>query len=145
MKVKSADTSTPTTGDIAEIKSSFGVDVEALSRGRENLEAEQKQSAAAAVAEEAATAAGVRPGSHMFAMASAKNEEDAVRMEELKEGINELREDVKSCEKILKNVDPSKAEDVSTKMMEWMDTDSFTCIFACKISFSFLAFLEQTS
>ena len=77
----------------------------------------------------------------MFATASAKNEEDAVRMEELKEGINELREDVKSCEKILKNVDPSKAEDVSTKMMEWMDTDSFTCIFACKLSFSFLTFL----
>ena len=140
VKVKSADTSTPTTGDIAKIKSSFGVDVEALSRGRENLEAEQKQSAAAAVAEEAATAAGVRPGSHMFATASAKNEEDAVRMEELKEGINELREDVKSCEKILKNVDPSKAEDVSTKLMEWMDADSFTCIFACKISLSFLIF-----
>ena len=130
VKVKSADTSTPATGDIAEIKSSFGVDVEALSRGRENLEAEQKQSAAAAVAEEAATAAGVRPGSHMFATASPKNEEDAVRMEELKEGINELREDVKSCEKILKNVDPSKAEDVSTKMMEWMDADSFACMCA---------------
>ena len=138
VKVKSADTSTPATGDIAEIKSSFGVDVEALSRGRENLEAEQKQSAAAAVAEEAATAAGVRPGSHMFATTSAKNEEDAARMEELKEGINELREDVKSCEKILKNVDPSKAEDVSTKMMEWMDADSFTCMCAKSYFFSLL-------
>ena len=115
--VKSADASSPTTGNIAEIKSSFGVDVEALSRGRENLEAEQKLSAATAVAEEAATAAGVRPGAHMFATASARNEEDAARMEELKEGINELREDVKCCEKILKQVDPTKADDVSKRTM----------------------------
>ena len=117
VKVKSADSSSPTTGDIAEIKSSFGVDVETLSRGRENLEAEQKHSAAVAVAEEAATAAGVRLGAHMFATASARNEEDAARMEELKEGINDLREDVKSCEKILKHIDPTKADDVSKRMM----------------------------
>ena len=117
VKVKSVDASSPTTGNIAEIKSSVGVDVEALSRGRENLEAEQKLSAATAVAEEAATAAGVRPGSHMFATASARNEEDAVRIEELKEGINELREDVKSCEKILKHVDRTKADDVSKRTM----------------------------
>ena len=129
VKVKSADASSPTTGNIAEIKSSFGVDVEALSRGRENLEAEQKLSAATAVAEEAATAAGVRPGAHMFATASARNEEDAVRMEELKEGINELREDVKSCEKILKHVDPAKADDVSTRTMRHCLCCSFSSRF----------------
>jgi hypothetical protein len=56
----------------------------------------------------------------MFATASARNEEDAARMEELKEGINELREDVKSCDKILKHVDPAKADDVSIRILNYL-------------------------
>ena len=143
VKVKSVDASSPTTGNIAEIKSSFGVDVEALSRGRENLEAEQKLSAATAVAEEAATAAGIRPGAHMFATASARNEEDAARMEELKEGINELREDVKSCDKILKHVDPAKADDVSIRILNHLCANVYAPSLTLNLSLLFPRLLNS--
>lgn len=108
VKVKSIDNSStsPTAGDINQIKASLGVDVEALARGREDFEEEQKRSAAVAVAEEAATAAWMHPAAFMTTTITA-------RVGEVMESITQLREDMKRGERILRLVDQSKTEVVS--------------------------------
>ena len=97
-------------GNITQIKSSLGVDCEALTRGREDLEEEKKQSTAAAVAEET-NAVGIG-GVHHAAFAI-EDEDDAQRVGELMENVAELRDDIKHLAKALRLIPDSNTEDVS--------------------------------
>ena len=110
VKVKSIDdaSSSPLKGDINQIKSSLGVDAEALARGCEELDAEQKRSASAAAAEDAATSTGINPDSLMNA-AVLQDEEALSMIEELLENIAQGREEMKAMQRV---VSKSKAEDV---------------------------------
>mmetsp|Transcript_16006 Transcript_16006/g.34818 ORF Transcript_16006/g.34818 Transcript_16006/m.34818 type:complete len:995 (-) Transcript_16006:215-3199(-) len=113
VKVKTIDdaSSSPTNSDINQIKSSLGVDVDALARGCDELDAEQKRSASAAVAEEAATATGMHAAAFMSS-AAMQDEEESSRINELLENVAELREEMRAGENILRLVNKSKAEDL---------------------------------
>ena len=114
-----AGTEPGTMTSLNAIKSGLGYDARTLERSREDVDQQQRGADVAAVMEEAAAAGMVSSEGGMATMAMMARGRE-IDLMELVEDISEVKDDIRSYERILSRTDPSDVEKVSD-LSAWTD------------------------